>query len=158
MGFNIGTIGCERTEITDGQGNTAAVLHRPVSLGWRAAWDKLAARLVRAAPDAPEPPPDGSEDAEQAGAYVAAAQAYLDDVAAYQREIQPDRVRFFRRLLDDLVEDLDGFTINDAPASVSDVLDALESAGGQHDPGQPLIALGEAVMLSSRIEPEAGKD
>jgi hypothetical protein len=155
MTFDLRTYGAQRTEIEDASGGRAVVIHRPVSLGWRASWDAEAALHRRAMPRPPAVP-DSAED-EALDAYDAAVAEFTSGLAAWQATLNAAKVKFFRRMLADLVIGFEGITVDGRELPVSTVLDVLTAAGGEYGPGSPLIALGEAVAETGRVGPAAEK-
>lgn len=156
MGFDLKAYGTLRTEIEDGHGSTAAVIHRAVPLGWRAEWDREAAGLRKSMPAVPEPPANDA-DADALASYMEAADGFSVEMAAFERRAREVKVRVFRRLLLDVVIDFEGVTLNGAEATVAQVVEALAGAGGEYDRGQPLVDLGQAVIDTARIDPPAEK-
>ena len=156
MGFELNTYGSRRTEITNAAADTATVLHRDVPVGWRSQIERVTATAVRSMPPQPTPPDDPS-DSEAAEVFADAAEAFADAIVSLSARIRSERVKVMRAMLDDLVLGFEGVTIDGESATVKAVLDALELSGGEHDRGQALLDLGDALMDTATIGPDEEK-
>ena len=131
-------------ELTDAEGETAVILYRPLTQGWRARHLEISLRLQRAAARveaAAKGGDDGSPSEEQMEALIAA-----------QGEASEVVLRFRQDLFSDLVVGCRNLTINDEEPSLEDLVEALLSIEELGD------GLSDQMLRSGRISADEGKD
>lgn len=144
MGFSLNAWNVETVTLTDADGDTARVLHRPVTTGWKAKRNALLLELLATAPKQPE---DGADQAEWVKWWQAAAKS--NKAAAREWE------EFARGLLADLLVgtrdmvDADGNEVG--PEAL---IEYLGKAGPSEAPAEPLVALAASVMASGLVTDE----
>lgn len=144
MGFSLDAWNVETVTLTDADGNTARVLHRPVTTGWKA---KRATIALELSSTVPPPPAAGAEQSAVVDWWKAAEKANKGAVRDWED--------FARDMLGDLLVGTRDMLDAEGNAIEPDALIAYLSKLGPKDaPAAPLIALASTVMESGVVGAE----
>jgi len=139
MGFDLKTWSVETVVLTDADGNEARVLHKPVTVGWRARWAEVIAAI-----------PNGASLGEDPS--MEAIAGYWREAAESGQKVAEAWADFARDLLSDLVVGTRDLFLGDdetAPTT-AELLDALGNYGPSNSKAAPLISLMLQVMRSGQ--------
>jgi hypothetical protein len=142
MGFDLNKWNVDKVILTDADGETATVLHKPVTLQWRAKY----AEVLGAATDNATPPEADAESDEWV--------KWWGEVAKTSKGNSLALVEFARSLLDDLIVSTSGFEMNGSEPSKDSLLSQLGKIGPTHQPAAPLVLLAMEVLRNGRVSAE----